>query len=90
MRRGTSWLPNESDGLPFRYAPGQPAAHVLLVGSVLRRMTPELRLAKAFELGEMGRELLRAGLRLRHPGATEEEIRALELQEVVRCHNRNY
>jgi Rv0078B-related antitoxin len=53
-------------------------------------MTPEQRLAKAFELGEMGRELLRAGLRLRHPGATEEEIRALELQEVARCHNRNY
>jgi len=29
MRRGTSWLPNtqiESDGLPFRYAPGRPAA----------------------------------------------------------------
>jgi hypothetical protein len=37
MRRGTSWLPNthiESDGLPFGYAPGQPAAHVLCIGKV--------------------------------------------------------
>jgi hypothetical protein len=53
-------------------------------------MTPEQRLAKAFELGEMGRELLRAGLRLRHPGRSEEEIRSLEVEEAARCHNRNY
>jgi hypothetical protein len=39
---------------------------------IRRRMTPERRLAKAFELGEMGRELLRTGLQLRHPGSTEE------------------
>jgi hypothetical protein len=56
----------------------------------LRRMTPEQRLAKAFELGEMGRELLRAGLRQRHPGCSDEELHALELQEIARCHNRNY
>jgi hypothetical protein len=57
---------------------------------ILRGMTPEQRLAKAFELGEMGRELLRAGLRLRHPGRSEEEIRSLEVEEAARCHNRNY
>ena len=68
----------------------KPRPHDRLYIQILRSMTPGQRLAKAFELGMMGRELLRAGLRLRHPGATEEEIRALELQEVARCHNRNY
>ncbi len=57
---------------------------------ILRAMTPEQRLAKAFELGGMGRELLRAGLRRRHPGSSEEVIHALELEEVARCHNSNY
>ena len=68
----------------------KPRPHARMYIRILRSMTPEQRLAKAFELGEMGRELLRTGLRLRHPGSTEEEIRALELQEVARCHNRNY
>ena len=68
----------------------KPRPHSQLYIQILRRMTPEQRLAKAFELGEMGRKLLRAGLRLRHPGASEEDIRTLELQEVARCHNRNY
>jgi hypothetical protein len=68
----------------------KPRPHDKLYIQILRSMTPGQRLAKAFELGMMGRELLRAGLRLRHPGASEEEIRALELQEVARCHNRNY
>lgn len=56
----------------------------------LQRMTPEQRLAKAFELGEMGRELLRTGLRQRHPGCSDGELHALELREIARCHNRNY
>jgi hypothetical protein len=68
----------------------KPRPHDKLYIQILRSMTPGQRLAKAFELGMMGRELLRAGLRLRHPGATEEEIRTLELEEVARCHNRNY
>lgn len=57
---------------------------------ILRGMTPEQRLAKAFELGEMGRELLRAGLRLRYPERSDDQIRAMELEEIARCHNRNY
>ena len=68
----------------------KPRPHDKLYIQILRSMTPEQRLAKAFELGTMGRELLRTGLRLRHPGASEKEIRALELDEVARCHNRNY
>jgi hypothetical protein len=68
----------------------KPRPHDRLYIQILRSMTPGQRLAKAFELGMMGRELLRAGLRLRHPGASEEEIRTLEVEEVTRCHNRNY
>lgn len=56
----------------------------------LRSMTPEQRLAKAFELGRLGRELLRAGLRERNPGISEDALHALELDRLARCHNRNY
>lgn len=57
---------------------------------VLRSLTPEQRLTKAFELGTLGKELLRAGLRERHPGCSEQMLRSLERQRLARCHNRNY
>ena len=53
-------------------------------------MTPEQRLAKAFELGELGRELLRAGVRQRYPDYPAAALRGMELERVARCHNRNY
>jgi hypothetical protein len=53
-------------------------------------MTPEQRLAKAFELGVMGRELLRAGIRERNPGCSEDTLHALERQRLAQGHNRNY
>jgi Rv0078B-related antitoxin len=57
---------------------------------VLRRMTPEQRLNKAFELTEMARALFRQGLRRRFPDASEEELHRLYLEGLARCHNRNY
>jgi hypothetical protein len=57
---------------------------------VLRRMTPEERLAKAMELSELGKELFLSGLRQRFPAMSETEIRALYLRRMTRCHNRNY
>lgn len=39
----------------------KPRPHDRLYLQILRSMTPGQRLAKAFELGMMGRELLRAG-----------------------------
>lgn len=57
---------------------------------ILRSLTPEQRLAKAFELGAMGKELLRAGIRERNPGCSEETLREIERQRLARCHNRNY
>ena len=56
----------------------------------LRRMTPEQRLLKAFELSELGKELFRAGLRRRFPDATSEEFQALFLKRLEKCHNRIY
>lgn len=57
---------------------------------ILRRMTPEQRLRKAFELGEMGKELFRLGLRRRHPDLSTVEFEALVRRRLLQCHNRNY
>jgi 23S rRNA A2030 N6-methylase RlmJ len=57
---------------------------------VLRRMTPEQKLAKAFELSEMARQLFRQGLRERFPELSEEDFHKLYLERLARCHNRNY
>ncbi len=57
---------------------------------VLRRMTPAQRLAKAMELSELGKQLFLHGLRRRFPDADESQIRALCLERIARCHNRNY
>lgn len=56
----------------------------------LRRMGPEARLAKAFELSEMTHEALRAGLRQRHPHATPEELEELFRQRLDRCRSRTF
>ena len=51
-----------------------PEAEAALV-RVLRGMPPERRLRQAFALTDAVRELARAGLRSRHPGASAEELR---------------
>lgn len=53
-------------------------------------MTPEQRLAKAFELSEFAKQLFIQGLRQRHPELNEEEFHQLVLAQLERCHNRNY
>ena len=57
---------------------------------ILRRMTPEQRLLKAFELTDFSRSLLLAGLRRRFPEASDEEIKRIYLDRLDKCHNRNY
>ena len=57
---------------------------------VLRKMTPEQRLLKAFELSTFACDLLRAGLRDRYPELGEAELHALYLARRAACHNRNY
>jgi len=57
---------------------------------VLRHMSPEARLMKAFELTEFSRELFLIGLRKRFPNLTEDELKRLYLERLDKCHNRNY
>lgn len=57
---------------------------------VLRGMSPERRLLKAFELSEFTRQLFAHGLRKRFPDLPEEEFARLFLERLDKCHNRNY
>jgi hypothetical protein len=56
----------------------------------LRRMTPEQKLLKVFELTEMSRRLFRQGLREHFPELAEEELHRLYLERLAKCHNRNW
>jgi len=56
----------------------------------LRRMTPEQRLKKAFELSHTVRELFVAGLRNRFPNMSATEFKQLYLRRLDLCHNRNW
>lgn len=58
--------------------------------AALRRMSPQQRLVKAFELSDNVRQLFRDGLRRRFPDLSEEEIQQLYLDRLSLCHNRNY
>ena len=55
---------------------------------VLRRMSPEARLRKAFELSDFARALFRTGLGRRFPHLTEPELERLLRDRLRRCHNR--
>lgn len=56
----------------------------------LRRMTPEQRLAKAFQLSTMSRQLFLQGLKSRFPLKTEAELKKIYLERIAKCYNRNY
>ncbi len=57
---------------------------------ILRRMTPEQRLAKAFELSDMARDLFRQGLKARFPHLDDAAFHQLYLERLAKCHNQNY
>ncbi len=57
---------------------------------VLRQMTPEQRLQKALELSALTRQLFLHGLRKKFSGKSEEEIKAIYLERLKKCHNYNY
>ena len=63
--------------------------HAIYLAS-LRRMSPQQRLARAFELSDNVRQLFRDGLRRRFPDLSEEELQQLYLNRLSLCHNRNY
>jgi hypothetical protein len=53
-------------------------------------MTPEQRLAKAFQLSTMSRQLFLQGLKSRFPLKTEAELKKIYLERIAKCYNRNY
>ena len=57
---------------------------------ILRRLTPEQRLQKAFELSDFTKGLFIQGLRKRFPDLNEIEFKQLLLERLAKCHNRNY
>ncbi len=58
--------------------------------AALRRLTPEQRLRKCFEMSAFVRQLFEQGLRKRFSGLGEAEFRKLLRQRLDLCHNRNY
>ena len=57
---------------------------------VLRAMTPEERVRKAFELSAFVKATLRSGIEQQFPLASEAERQRIFLARLERCHNRNY
>lgn len=57
---------------------------------ILRRLSPEDRLRKAFELSELSRSLFEHGLRQAFPELEPAELRALARRRLDKCHNRIY
>ncbi|MGI8618827.1 MAG: hypothetical protein ACR2L6_07015 [Gemmatimonadaceae bacterium] len=65
------------------------ANHGVYLG-ILRRMSPEDRLRKAFELSDLSRSLFVHGLRRAFPHLESAEFRALVRSRLDKCHNRIY
>ncbi len=57
---------------------------------ILRQMSPEKRLLKAFELSEFANRLFVHGLRKRFPNLSDEAFKKILLERLNKCHNRNY
>ena len=55
---------------------------------ILRRMTPEQRLGKAFELTDMVRELFRAGVRDRNPDLDPATLEQRTREGLMRWHSK--
>ncbi len=57
---------------------------------VLRNMSPEERLCKAFELSDFTKQLFVHGLHKRFPHLSDKAFNKLLLKRLDKCHNRNY
>ncbi|MBC7820171.1 MAG: hypothetical protein IAG10_25080 [Planctomycetaceae bacterium] len=57
---------------------------------VLRQLTPQQRLRKAFELSDLTRRLFRQGLRQRFATLSEDEFQRLYLERLKQCHNSSF
>lgn len=66
----------------------RPNHHIYI--EILRKMSPEQKLIKTFELSQLGKELFLQGLRQRYPKKPETEIKKIYMERIAKCHNRNY
>ncbi|MBN1613137.1 MAG: hypothetical protein JW950_01600 [Deltaproteobacteria bacterium] len=57
---------------------------------ILRLMTPEKRLMKAFALSAFTKQLFVHGLRKKHPSVSETDFNRILRKRLDKCHNRNY
>jgi hypothetical protein len=69
---------------------GKPRPNHAAYLGVLRGMSPEQRLQKAFELTASARALFEVGLRRRFPALQDVALARLLRERLDRCHNRNY
>lgn len=53
---------------------------------ISRSLTGSQKVAKAFELTEMSRQIMRAGIRAAHPDASEEQIQSLYVDRLLSYH----
>ena len=56
----------------------------------LRRMSPQQRLLKAFELSEFAKRLFIRGLHERFPNLSSEDFQKKLRERLAKCHNKNY
>ena len=57
---------------------------------VLRKLTPEQRVQRTFELSDFVRQIFFEGLKKTFPNLSPEELKKLYLKRLELCHNRNY
>jgi hypothetical protein len=86
----SKWSISQSDFLSFDVMDAKKRQNHSIYIRVLRSMTPEQRLRKAFELSDFSRQLFVYGLRKRYPDLPESEFTSLLLKRLDKCHNRNY
>ena len=58
--------------------------------AALRKMTPEQRLLKAFDLSRFSKQLFIDGLHRRFPDASPEQFQSILKSRLEKCYNRNY
>ena len=64
-------------------------SHLVYI-NILKKMSPQQRLLKSFELTDFGKTLFFKGLKEIHPYLSDMEIRKIYIERLIKCHNRNY
>ncbi|MEE8324764.1 MAG: hypothetical protein V3R31_03840 [Candidatus Humimicrobiaceae bacterium] len=57
---------------------------------IMRKISPEDRLRKSFELNELTKKLFLTGLKNRFPELSDKELKKIYLKQIGKCHNLNY